>query len=128
MADTDSFIPALYKPSSRLPIARYKENLQYTVETYPVTILIGQTGSGKTTQLPQYLYETGWANDGKVIAVTQASLTLPRFTRDAVVEVDELTATMGRLAQESGCYDRRETRGGGDAMSSRTGSGVFDPF
>lgn len=76
MRDTDSFIPALYKPSSLLPIARYKESLQYTVETYPITILIGQTGSGKTTQLPQYLYEAGWADDGKVIAVTQASESL----------------------------------------------------
>lgn len=73
MADTDTFIPGLYKPSSLLPIARHKDALQYTVETYPVTVLIGQTGSGKTTQLPQYLYEAGWANDGKVIAVTQAS-------------------------------------------------------
>lgn len=73
MADTDTFIPGLYKPSSLLPIARHKDALQYTIETYPVTILIGQTGSGKTTQLPQFLYEAGWANDGKVIAVTQAS-------------------------------------------------------
>lgn len=73
MADTDTFIPGLYKPSSLLPIARHKDALQYIVETYPITVLIGQTGSGKTTQLPQYLYEAGWANDGKVIAVTQAS-------------------------------------------------------
>jgi len=73
MADTDTFIPALYKPSSLLPIARHKEALQYTIETYPVTILVGQTGSGKTTQLPQYLEQAGWCRNGKIIAVTQAS-------------------------------------------------------
>lgn len=76
MTDTDSFIPALYKPSSLLPIARHKEALLYTIESSPVTILIGPTGSGKTTQLPQFLEQAGWCNDGKVIAVTQASPTL----------------------------------------------------
>lgn len=73
MTDTESFIPALYKPSSLLPIARHKDGLLYTIENNAVTILVGQTGSGKTTQLPQYLQEAGWCNDGKVIAVTQAS-------------------------------------------------------
>ncbi|KAJ5637363.1 hypothetical protein N7490_007242 [Penicillium lividum] len=66
-----SFIPALYKPAALLPIARHKASLLYLVETYPVTIVVGQTGSGKTTQLPQYLDQAGWCEDGKVIAVTQ---------------------------------------------------------
>ena len=66
-----SFIPALYKPSVLLPIARHREALLYLVETYPVTIVIGHTGSGKTTQLPQYLNQAGWSAEGKVIAVTQ---------------------------------------------------------
>jgi ATP-dependent RNA helicase DDX35 len=75
MADFDfsSFIPALHKPPALLPIARHRESLLYTVETWPVTIVVGQTGSGKTTQLPQYLEQAGWCNDGKVIAVTQVS-------------------------------------------------------
>ena len=75
MADIDfsSFIPALHKPPALLPIARHRESLIYTVETWPVTIVVGQTGSGKTTQLPQYLEQAGWCNDGKVIAVTQVS-------------------------------------------------------
>lgn len=65
------FIPALYKPSSLLPIARHREQLLYLIETFPVTIVVGQTGSGKTTQLPQYLDHTGWTADGKIIGVTQ---------------------------------------------------------
>ncbi|CAL5873513.1 uncharacterized protein PFLUO_LOCUS7793 [Penicillium psychrofluorescens] len=68
---SSSFIPALYKPAALLPIARHKQSLQYLVETYPVTIVVGQTGSGKTTQLPQYLDQAGWCQDGKAIAVTQ---------------------------------------------------------
>lgn len=71
-ADLSSgFIASLFKPSALLPIAKYREALLYTIETYPVTILIGQTGSGKTTQLPQFLEQGGWCNDGKVVAVTQ---------------------------------------------------------
>jgi len=73
MADHEAFIPALHTPSSLLPISRHKEALLYTIEKHPVTILVGQTGSGKTTQLPQYLEQAGWCNDGKTIAVTQAS-------------------------------------------------------
>jgi ATP-dependent RNA helicase DDX35 len=74
MAESDiatSFIPSLYKPPALLPIARHKESLLYTIETYPVTIVVGQTGCGKSTQLPQYLEQGGWCSDGKVIAVTQ---------------------------------------------------------
>jgi hypothetical protein len=66
-----SFIPALHRPSALLPIARHKQSLLYTVETFPVTVVVGQTGSGKTTQLPQFLEQAGWCQDGKVIGVTQ---------------------------------------------------------
>ena len=74
MADLDlsgSFIPALYKPASLLPIARHREALLYLVETHQIVIVVGQTGSGKTTQIPQFLLEAGWCSDGKAIAVTQ---------------------------------------------------------
>ncbi|KAH9835510.1 Helicase associated domain (HA2) [Teratosphaeria destructans] len=75
MTDSDAFIPALHKPTSLLPIARHKDALLYTIETYPVTVLIGQTGSGKTTQLPQFLEQGGWCNDGKVIAPRRVAAT-----------------------------------------------------
>jgi len=72
MADASSFIPALHKPSSLLPISSHKDALLYTIENNPVTIVVGQTGSGKTTQLPQYLERAGYCNDNKIIAITQA--------------------------------------------------------
>ncbi|KAE8335137.1 hypothetical protein BDV24DRAFT_144494 [Aspergillus arachidicola] len=87
---TSTFIPSLYKPAALLPIAKYKQNLLYLIDTYPVTIVVGQTGSGKTTQLPQYLDQAGWCADGKSIAVTQ-----PR--RVAV------TTVAARVAEEMRC-------------------------
>jgi ATP-dependent RNA helicase DDX35 len=58
------------------------------IEAHGVLVVVGQTGCGKTTrispllprpkhgvtvssELPQYLYETGWAAEGAVIACTQ---------------------------------------------------------
>lgn len=98
MAEFDlsaSFIPALHKPASLLPIARHKQNLLYLIETYPVTIVVGQTGSGKTTQIPQYLEQAGWCSDGKVIAVTQ-----PRRVAATTVAI--------RVAEEMGCEIGKE--------------------
>lgn len=77
MDNFSEHIGALYNPPALLPIARHKDALCYTVEKYPVTIVVGETGSGKTTQLPQYLEAAGWCNDGKIIAVTQASSLQP---------------------------------------------------
>jgi ATP-dependent RNA helicase DDX35 len=74
MADFDlsrDFIPALHKPSSLLPIARHRNSILYLIETYPVVIVVGQTGSGKTTQIPQFLHQAGWCEQGKMVAVTQ---------------------------------------------------------
>jgi ATP-dependent RNA helicase DDX35 len=79
MGDYDppsAFVPALYKPAALLPITRHKQALLYTIETYPVTIVVAATGSGKTTQIPQFLQDGGWCADGKMVAVTQVSICL----------------------------------------------------
>ncbi|KAK8129587.1 P-loop containing nucleoside triphosphate hydrolase protein [Apiospora kogelbergensis] len=85
-----SFIPALHKPSALLPIAKHRDSLLYLIETNPVTIVVGQTGSGKTTQIPQFLEQAGWCEDGKVIAITQ-----PRRVAATTVAI--------RVAEEYGC-------------------------
>ncbi|EGR47965.1 helicase [Trichoderma reesei QM6a] len=98
MAENDldsSFIPALHKPSSLLPIAKHRESLLYVIETYPVTIVIGQTGSGKSTQIPQFLEKAGWCSDGKIIGVTQ-----PRRVAATTVAL--------RVADEVGCEIGKE--------------------
>ncbi|KAF7304640.1 hypothetical protein MKEN_01177900 [Mycena kentingensis (nom. inval.)] len=55
----------------QLPISKHRDRLLYAVENHGVVILVAETGCGKTTQLPQYLMEAGWAQDGNIIACTQ---------------------------------------------------------
>ncbi|KAI4285320.1 MAG: hypothetical protein L6R38_000744 [Xanthoria sp. 2 TBL-2021] len=86
----NAFIPSLYKPASLLPIARHRQSLLYLIEEFPVTIVIGETGSGKSTQIPQYLREAGWCQDGKLVAITQ-----PRRVA--------ATTVANRVAEEVGC-------------------------
>ena len=94
MAEADnvlsSFVPSLYQVPSLLPIARHRQTLLYLIETFPVTIVIGQTGSGKTTQIPQYLEQAAWCEEGKAIVVTQ-----PRRVAATTVAT--------RVAEEMGC-------------------------
>ncbi|RDA87200.1 hypothetical protein CP532_2513 [Ophiocordyceps camponoti-leonardi (nom. inval.)] len=107
MADFDldaSFIPALHKPSSLLPIAKHRESLLYVIETHPVTIVLGQTGSGKTTQIPQFLWRAGWCSDGKIIGVTQAGGTRPVEPPRRVAA----TTVALRVAEEVGCEIGKE--------------------
>ena len=55
----------------RLPIYSYKRDILYLVERHATCIIVGETGSGKTTQVPQYLFQAGWAPRGSAIACTQ---------------------------------------------------------
>lgn len=49
----------------------FREDLLKAVEEHQILIVEGETGSGKTTQIPQYLYESGYCRDGKKIGCTQ---------------------------------------------------------
>lgn len=73
-----------------LPVYGYREQLLEAISKNKVLIVVGETGSGKTTQLPQYLYESGYCKNGKMVGCTQ-----PR--RVAAISV----AT--RVADEVGC-------------------------
>jgi len=56
---------------SKLPIIAEEQLIMETINSQGVVVLSGETGSGKTTQLPQFLYEAGYASDGKIIGVTE---------------------------------------------------------
>ncbi|XP_074596949.1 putative ATP-dependent RNA helicase kurz [Brevipalpus obovatus] len=51
---------------SKLPIIGEEQTIMETIRYNRVTIICGETGSGKTTQVPQFLYEAGYAQDRKI--------------------------------------------------------------
>jgi len=73
-----------------LPVYPFKQDLIEAVREHQVLIIEGETGSGKTTQIPQYLADAGFTNDGMKIGCTQ-----PR--RVAAMSV------AARVAEEMGC-------------------------
>ncbi|KAI6196956.1 hypothetical protein M3Y94_01168600 [Aphelenchoides besseyi] len=81
---------SIQQQRSRLPIAKLKHQLLYLVERFRCVVVVGETGSGKSTQVPQFLAEAGWADNGLQIAITE-----PR--RVAAITL----AT--RVASEVGC-------------------------
>ena len=45
----------------KLPILGEEQGIMEAINENPVVIICGETGSGKTTQVPQFLYEAGYA-------------------------------------------------------------------
>ncbi|EGG23848.1 DEAD/DEAH box helicase [Cavenderia fasciculata] len=54
-----------------LPVYQLRKHILHLLETKQTLVVVGHTGCGKTTQIPQYLYEAGWCDGGRCIAVTQ---------------------------------------------------------
>ncbi len=83
-----------------LSILEYKERIVKTIQENQVSIVVGETGSGKTTQLPRFLYEACFSEEG-IIGVTE-----PR--RIAAMSVAGFVAQqMGfSLSKEVGYYVR----------------------
>ena len=86
---------SMQQQRQRLPVFKYRNHILYALERYQTLIISGSTGSGKSTQIPQYLYESGWTNENNIIGVTQ-----PR--RVAV------TTVASRVAEEMGTFIGQE--------------------
>jgi pre-mRNA-splicing factor ATP-dependent RNA helicase DHX15/PRP43 len=56
-------------------------------------ILVGETGSGKTTQIGQFIWEAGYAQGGKKIAITQPRRVAAMSVARRVAE--EMDVTLG---------------------------------
>lgn len=56
----------------KLPVYQFRSKLLDAVANNQIVVVEGETGSGKTTQIPQFLVEAGYADQGNtVIACTQ---------------------------------------------------------
>ncbi|KAJ8139926.1 hypothetical protein OY671_006876 [Metschnikowia pulcherrima] len=76
-----------------LPAYRFRQRFLDAMSQSQVLIVVGETGSGKTTQLPQYLYEDGYATSTEKLL--KIGCTQPR--RVAATSVAQ------RVADEVGC-------------------------
>jgi type IV secretory pathway ATPase VirB11/archaellum biosynthesis ATPase len=54
-----------------LPVWQARDDIMRMINENQTIILEGETGSGKTTQIPQFIWDAGYTNGGKKIAITQ---------------------------------------------------------
>ena len=96
-------LPSTPSPSSAsLPIAAQRRAILHALETHQVLVVVAETGSGKTTQIPQYLYSSGWASAG-IIACTQ-----PRRLAATSIASHVASSLSCKLGQEVGYTIRFE--------------------
>ena len=80
-----------------LPILSEEQVVMEAIAEHPVVVVCGETGSGKTTQVPQFLYEAGYAQRGVAGGRSLIGITEPR--RVAAVSM------AGRVGMEMGVAD-----------------------
>ncbi|KAG7212083.1 hypothetical protein KM043_012436 [Ampulex compressa] len=88
--------PDIQAARLKLPVVAEEQVIVETINENPVVIITGETGSGKTTQVPQFLYEAGYAQN-KLIGVTE-----PR--RVAAMSMSKRVAEEMNLTQEEVSY------------------------
>ncbi|KAA0714412.1 putative ATP-dependent RNA helicase DHX37 [Triplophysa tibetana] len=64
-------LPEIQEARLRLPILAEEQVIMEAVRENECVVLCGETGSGKTTQVPQFLYEAGYASSVGIIGVTE---------------------------------------------------------
>lgn len=62
--------PEIIAQREKLPIIGEEQTIMEAIRYNDVVIICGSTGSGKTTQVPQFLYEAGYATN-KMIGITE---------------------------------------------------------
>uniref|UniRef100_A0A8C9VCF6 RNA helicase n=1 Tax=Scleropages formosus TaxID=113540 RepID=A0A8C9VCF6_SCLFO len=55
----------------KLPVLGEEQVIMEAVRENMCVVLCGETGSGKTTQIPQFLYEAGYASGDGIIGITE---------------------------------------------------------
>lgn len=88
--------PVIQAARLKLPILGEEQVIMETIQENSIIILAGETGSGKTTQVPQFLYEAGFA-EKKLIGITE-----PR--RVAAISMSKRVATEMNLGSDVVSY------------------------
>uniref|UniRef100_A0A4W6BZ55 Activating signal cointegrator 1 complex subunit 3 n=1 Tax=Lates calcarifer TaxID=8187 RepID=A0A4W6BZ55_LATCA len=61
--------PEIQEARLKLPVLAEEQVIMEAVRENPCVVICGETGSGKTTQVPQFLYEAGYASG--IIGITE---------------------------------------------------------
>ncbi|XP_012288521.1 probable ATP-dependent RNA helicase kurz [Orussus abietinus] len=88
--------PKIQEARLKLPILAEEQIIMEAINDNLVVVITGETGSGKTTQVPQFLYEAGYAKE-KLIGVTE-----PR--RVAAMSMSKRVAEEMNLSSEEVSY------------------------
>ncbi|XP_043797209.1 probable ATP-dependent RNA helicase kurz isoform X1 [Apis laboriosa] len=88
--------PEIQAARLKLPIVAEEQIIMEVINENPVVIITGETGSGKTTQVPQFLYEAGYAQE-KLIGITE-----PR--RVAAISMSKRVAQEMNLSEKEVSY------------------------
>lgn len=85
----------IFSKRTQLPVYTFKKQLLDAIRENQVVVVEGETGSGKTTQIPQFLVDAGFAEQGK----TCVACTQPRrvaATSIAARVADEMDVKLGQ--------------------------------
>ncbi|XP_020499535.2 probable ATP-dependent RNA helicase DHX37 [Labrus bergylta] len=63
--------PEIQEARLKLPVLAEEQVIMEAVREDPCVVICGETGSGKTTQVPQFLYEAGYASGSGIIGITE---------------------------------------------------------
>ncbi|XP_033474385.2 putative ATP-dependent RNA helicase DHX37 [Epinephelus lanceolatus] len=63
--------PEIQEARLKLPVLAEEQVIMEAVRENPCVVICGETGSGKTTQVPQFLYEAGYATGSGIIGITE---------------------------------------------------------
>uniref|UniRef100_A0A1A7WLH1 Activating signal cointegrator 1 complex subunit 3 n=1 Tax=Iconisemion striatum TaxID=60296 RepID=A0A1A7WLH1_9TELE len=63
--------PEMQETRLKLPVLAEEQVIMEAVRENSCVVICGETGSGKTTQVPQFLYEAGYASGGGIIGITE---------------------------------------------------------
>ncbi|KAL7885142.1 hypothetical protein AOLI_G00079120 [Acnodon oligacanthus] len=64
-------LPEMQEARLKLPVLAEEQVIMEAVRENECVVVCGETGSGKTTQVPQFLYEAGYASAAGIIGVTE---------------------------------------------------------
>ena len=94
--------------STALPIYCRRSEIVDTVCESSVTVLVGETGSGKSTQVVQYLYEAGFAEDGLIVCTQPRKVAAISITKHVSNEMQlKLGEELGyRVGMNEKCSER----------------------